>query len=229
MGETTTAQGDVKTSATVEGQTPGSTTTFTKEQQVQVDALVAKAKSDTKTDIGRLEAELKRSQSVTQGALSRLKQIDEERVRAEEEAIRDDPAKLSAFRMKQDALRIKAEAEDERKIAEAVRAEAQTHLQEALQDRAERLAEKYNVDASVLLQYGGTNRASMENLAKSYGERTAEAGDKSKQTSQTTRMTNAPDKGRTSGGGGGLTKTDVTKMSPEEQHQRASEIAKLSF
>ena len=173
MGETTNPAGEkVQTPAGEGGQTPQQTPVLTPEQQ----ALLVKANAAL-TNAGRLEAELKRSQSVATAALSRLKQMEESELHREEEAARDDPAKLTAVQAKRQALSRAAEIETERQRIETERTELQTQRQEIREYRAEKLSAQYNVDPQILLKYGGDTKDSMEVLAKSFGERKAQTGE----------------------------------------------------
>ena len=195
MSEPNNPEGD-KTPSGAKGETSEQELTFT---QKQVDTLVGKAKSDTLTDYKRLEAEFKRSQSVAEAAIKRLRTIEENQLRAEEEAVRDDPERLSALRMKREAFQAKTEAEELKRQTEQEKTEIQSQRQEILQHHADRFSERYNVDASVLLKYGGASRDSLEDLAKSFGERTEPAGEPQ---NETTRMKSPPDSGKTKGTGG---------------------------
>jgi len=208
MGETDNPQGEIETPEGNEGQTPKESPTFTPEQ---VSAAVAKAKSDTLTDYKRLEAEFKRSQSVAEAALKRLKTIEEENYRREEEMVRNDPDELSRVR------RRRQDAEREARLEER-EAKIQTQLDRVLQSTARDLSKQYNVTEETLRKYGGGDAESIEELAKSYGERG---------NSTTKRMTESPDPGRTKDLGADLTAADLEKMSPEERNRRSSEIAKL--
>ena len=206
-----------------DGLTPDETPTLTKKE---AEALVAKATHNTLTDYKRLETEFNRSQSVAQAAISRLKVMEDQQLRAEEESVKDDPERLSALRLKREAVRLKQEAEEEMQKVETGRAEVKTQYQEILTSHAERLSEKYNVKPEYLLKYGGTSKGSMEELAQTYGERTAELPGETK--------TNQPKKvvtysGQTKGGSAGLTMADVAKMSVAERRDRSAEIAKIPF
>jgi len=204
-------------STSSEQETPTLTTT-------QAKALADKARSDALAEVGRLQKAAEQSNKIAQDAIRRLREREEEDLRREEEAAKDDPERLSTFRSKQTAMRAKAEAEEERRKLEEEKADIQTQRQEVIEHRAERLAEKYNVDSSLLLKYGGTTKDSMEELAKSFGERTAESGDTKTQTFG--RMTSPPDSGKTAGSGG-LTAQQVKRMSPQEVNDNISEIAKM--
>lgn len=224
MGETNDPQGDVKTPTGDKGQTPKEDQTFTQEQ---VDAQIAKAKSDATADYKRLEAEVKRSQSVAEGAIKRLKDIEDAQLRADEEAAKDDPEKLSAIQLRRSALKERAEVAEERLKVETDRAELLTERQAIRQHRADRLSEKYNVTTETLLKYGGDSAEGMEELAKSYGERTDESGKPKKG-----RMTEPPDKGKTKGAPGSQTleellAVDVKKLTYSEklEHKKALEEA----
>ena len=216
MGETKDPEGNVATQTPegTEGLTPKKDQTLTPE----VDALVKKANAAL-TNIGRLEAELKRSQGVATAALSRAKQLEEENYRKQEEEAKEDPAELSRIRnRRRDAERENTLSERETKV--------KTQLDRLLQVGAKALAGQYNVSEETLLNYAGDDADRMEELAKSYGERTT-AG--KREVKSTVRMTQPPDDGKTKGGGAGLTKEDVAKMSPEEQFRRSKEIAAISF
>ena len=220
-GETKTLKGAVaeQTPEGGDGQTPEETPTLT---QKQADTLVAKALHNNQTDYRRLETEFNRSQSVAQAAINRLKVMEEKELRAEEEAVRDDPDRLSALRLKREAAQLRQEAEDERQKVEADKAEVQTQRQEILTSHAERLAEKFNVKPEHLLKYGGTSKASMEDLAQTYGERNP--GEEKPPAPKVVTYS-----GKTKGGSAGLTRGDVVKMSPAERQERALEIAKIPF
>jgi len=216
MGETDETQGDVKTLEAEKGKTPEQTQTFTKEE---VEARIAKAENAVKTDVGRLTAELRRSQEIANAAIIRLKEREEEDYRKQEEAARDDPDELTRIRKrKRDADRAAELEEKETRV--------KTQLTKVLEATARTLSKEYNVTSETLLKYGGEDADSMEELAKSYGERTEEGESKGKLTK---RVTEPPDDGKTKGGSAGLTGADVSKMSPEERHKRASEIAALPF
>ena len=190
----------------------------------QAKALADKARSDALAEVGRLQKAAEQSNKIAQDAIRRLREREEEDLRREEEAAKDDPERLSTFRSKQTAMRAKAEAEEERRKLEEEKADIQTQRQEVIEHRAERLSEKYNVDSSLLLKYGGMTKDSMEELAKSFGERTTPAGDTTEQ--HYGRMTGPPDSGKTKGSGG-LTVQQAGKMSPEEVNKNYKELAKL--
>jgi len=209
MGEPNNPQGEVTTPGGKEGQTPETTKTLTPE----VEALISKANAAL-TNYGRLEAEFKRSQSVAQAALTRLKEMDEEKYREQEEVNKDNPDELSRIR------RRRQDTEREAKLAER-ETKIKTQLDRVLQTTAKSLSIQYNVSLENLLKYGGEDAESMEELVKSYGERKGE--------SEKIRMKEPPDEGKTKGGGAGLTVEDVKKMSPDEQNRRREEISKLSF
>lgn len=192
MDETTKVQqGD--TSEGQGGNTPEQETpTFTKKQ---ADALVVKARSDALAEVGRLKKAADDANRIAQDVLKRLQTREQEDMRREEEAAKDDPEKLSALQMRRQAQQEKIAVEEDRRRVEADRTEIQTQRQEILEHRAERLAEKYNADAALLLKYGGSSKESMEELAKSFGERTS-TGESPKG-----RMTTSPDSGKTKGSG----------------------------
>uniref|UniRef100_A0A6M3KLH4 Capsid protein n=1 Tax=viral metagenome TaxID=1070528 RepID=A0A6M3KLH4_9ZZZZ len=190
----------------------------------QAKALADKARSDALAEVGRLQKAAEQANNIAQGAIRRLREREEEDLRREEEAARGDPERLSTFRSKQAALRAKAEAEEERRKLEEDKSDIQTQRQEVIEHRADRLSEKYNVEPSLLLKYGGTTKESMEELAKSFGERTTPAGDTTEQ--HYGRMTGPPDSGKTKGSGG-LTVQQAGKMSPEEVNKNYKELAKL--
>ena len=190
----------------------------------QAKALADKARSDALAEVGRLQKAAEQSNKIAQDAIRRLREREEEDLRREEEAAKEDPEKLSTFRSKQTAMRAKAEAEEERRKLEEEKADIQTQRQEVIEHRAERLAEKYNVDSSLLLKYGGTTKDSMEELAKSFGERTTSSGDYQMQPHG--RMTSPPDSGKTAGSGG-LTVQQAGKMTPEEVNKNYKDLAKL--
>ena len=207
--EVNQAQGNVsQTPADLNRQTPTETQTFTKKQ---VDDAIAKAKSDATADYKRLEASFKTSQSVGEAALSRLKAIEEQQYRQQEEAFRDDPDKLSALQMRRDADKRHADVEDKLRVVNAKEAEIQTREQRYLTTDASILATQYNVQAEVLLRFGGGTKESMEDLAKSYGLKNAPA-------QSYVRQTEPPDDGRTKGRGTGRKPSyeEVKAASPAE-------------
>lgn len=222
MGETNNPEGDVKTSTGAEGLTSEKETPTLTESQAK--AREAKARSDALSDLGRLKKAAEDARKVAEAAINRLQEREEQDLKREEEAAQGDPEKLSAIRLRREANKAKAEAEEERRKLEVDRADIQTQRQEVLQHHADRLSEKYNVDASTLLKYGGDNKASLEELAKSYGERAGE--------SKKGRMTSPPDSGKTKGAPGSQTleqlmAKDVKKMTyPEKlEHKKALEEA----
>jgi len=208
VGEANEPKGEVTTPEVAEGVTPKETPTLTPEVQ----ALVAKANA-TLTNVGRLEAEIRRSQSVANAALTRLKEVEEESYRRREEEVKDDPGELARIRReRQDRDRQAKLEERETKV--------QTQLERLLKVNAKALSTQYNVDEEVLLSFAGEDADNMERLAKSFGER----GE-----SKVVRMKEEPDDGRTKGAGAGLMKADIEKMSPEERHRRREEIAAIPF
>lgn len=222
MGETNKAQtseNNVSTSTEPQGSTSEQTpSTFTKEQ---VDSLIQKATRDAKTEVGRLS---KLNSNLIQQSKNVIDRVTKH-FGDLEELVQDDPAKLTAIRNRKESLDsdIRAETDRERREQE---------LAEIKEYRVGKLAEKYNVDPAIILKYGGESKDSMEELAKSFGERKVAESNTEPQNVQTTqgqRMTSPPDSGKTKGGGGGLTKEQVQKMSPAEQHQRQKEIAQLPF
>lgn len=210
-----TTQADA-TLSNEEEKTPKETPTLT-ESQVRVRE--AKARNDALAEVGRLRKAADDANKIAQDVVRRLQQREEADLAREEEAIKDDPEKLSALRLKRDAIRIKAEVEEIKRTTEVEKAEIQSGRQEILQHHADRLSERYNVNADILLKYGGNSKSSLEDLAKSYGEKVS---DESK-----IRVTSPPDSGKTKGGGKELTVEDVKKMSPQERFERSAEIAKL--
>lgn len=213
MGDDQEAQGDVLTLDAEGGQTPQKPETFT---QTQVDAAIAKARNNTTTDVGRLQKALDESNRIAQSALRRLKEVEDEDYRRQEEASKDDPDELSRIRQR------RRDAERQANLEER-EAKVKTQLQHLTQTNAKTLASEYNVSADMLLKYAGDDVNKMEELAKSYGERQGKSEKPAK------RMTEAPDSGKTIGASKGLRKEDVAKMSPEEQNRRRAEIAKISF
>jgi len=210
MGDTDEPKGDVVTPEDEKAKTPEQEPTLTPE----VEALVTKANAAL-TNVGRLEAELKRTASVAEAAIKQAKGLAEEMYRKQEEDAKDDPDELSRIReQRQDSVK-QAELDDKE-------TKVNTQLANLLKVNAKSLSGQYNVSEETLLKYAGQDADGMEELAKSYGER------KSGETAKT-RMTEAPDDGKTKGGGAGLTKEDVQKMSPQEQHDRRAEIAALTF
>ena len=190
----------------------------------QAKALTDKARSDALAEVGRLKKSADQSNKIAQDAIRRLREREEEDLRREEESAKNDPDKLSTFRLKQQAIKAKAEADEARREAEEAQADIQTQRQEILEHRAERLSERYSVESSLLLKYGGTTKESMEELAKSFGERTSTSGET--ETLTKGRMTSSPDSGKTTGSGG-LTVKQAEKMSPEEVNKNYKELAKL--
>ena len=221
VGETKILKGAVKETPEGDGQTPEENPTLTRKQ---ADALVAKATHNSLTDYKRLETEFNRSQSVAQAAINRLKAMEEQQLRAEEEAVRDDPDRLSALRLRREATKEKQEAAEERQKVAEEKAEILTQRQEILSSHAERLAEKYNVKPEHLLKYGGTSKDSLEELAQTYGEREDKPEVEVKTTPKVVTYS-----GKTKGGSAGLTGADVKKMSATERKERAEEIALIPF
>lgn len=210
MGDDNNPQGEVTTPSGEKGQTPKATLTLTPE----VEALVIKANAAL-TNVGRLEAELTRSQRIASAALTRAKTLEEESYHKQEEAAKDDPGELTRIRRERQTAERQANLEErETKV--------KTQLDRLLQVTAKELSKQYSVSEDILLKYAGEDADSMEVLAKSFGERTTPG-------KSVTRMTESPDDGKTKGGGAGLTKEDVSKMSPEEQHRRMKEIAAIPF
>ncbi len=212
-GETINTQGEGTTPEVEKGKTP----TLTPEAQ----ALINRANTAL-TDFGRLQAELKRSQSIAESALKRLKEQEETNLRREEESVRDDPEKLSALRLKRDAMKLKEEAETEREKIESEKSELLTQRQELRIHRASRLSERYNVATDVLLKYGGDTTEGMEELAKSFGEKAGESK----------RLTEPPDSGKTKGGSSKnletLLKIDTRRMTQKELLEHAQNIMSAS-
>lgn len=219
MTDETTNQQGVETSVDGSGTTSEETASLT---PTQARAMAEKARSDALAEVGRLKKAYEENERIAQDVLRRLQEREEADWRREEEAAMDDPGKLSAIRRDRAATKKLADAEAKERQNKARDTEFQSQTQEILAIRAERLAEKFNVNQAVLLKYGGGTKESMEELAKSYGERKAASGE------TRTRMTSPPDGGRTTGGGKPLTKEDVAKMSPEERNRRTKEISSLS-
>lgn len=215
--ETTKTQQDVNTSDEQGGITPEETPTLTASQ---AKAMVDKARSDERAEVGRLKKAADEAYKIAQDVTRRLQERDEADLNREEEEAKDDPGKLTAIRIKRQAQREAAEAKVEKQRIEAERAEIQTERQEVQQIRAERLSDNFNVDVATLLEYGGGTKESMEKLAKSYGERKASSGD--------IRIKEPPDSGKTKGGAS-LTRADIAKMPPEERTARSKEIAAIPF
>lgn len=217
--ETTPQQGD-QTSAGDSGTTSEEKPTLT---ITQARAMSAKDRSDALAELGRIKKAAEDNGRIAQDALRRLQEYEEGALRREEEAAKDDPDKLSAIRERRTSARRVAEAEAKERQVAARESEFQAQLQELLSIRAERLSEKYNASQDVLLKYGGGTKESMEELAKTFGERKTAPGETK------TRVTSPPDSGKNTGGGKQLTKEDVAKMSPEERNRRNPEIAALPF
>jgi len=211
MGDEDVAQGEVTTLETTTAQTPVVTETLTR---IEHEAAVAKAKSDALADVGRLRKSLEENTRIANAAMTRLKEIEEENYRRQEIDAQDDPTRLSEIRRERRLKEKEAEVADkETRIS--------TQLQKLLQVNAKALSSQYNVTDDILLRYAGEDADKMEELAKSYGER--------KGKGDVRRMTQEPDSGKTTGGGAGLTREDIAKMSPEEVNRRSAEIAKLKF
>lgn len=215
-GDAKQPKGEVATPESQEGQTPEQTETLTKKE---AEAQIAKAVNAVKTDVGRLTAELRRSQEIANAAINRLKEKEEADYRQQEEANRDNPDELTRIRRRREIV------EKEAKLAER-EAKVQTQLTRIIQTTAKALEGQYNVSAETLLKYASEDVDAMEELAKSYGERKPSG---ESETKSIKRMTESPDDGKTKGGGKGLTKADAAKMSPKERHERAAEIAAISF
>ena len=215
-GDDNEQKGEGTTPEVKDGQTPKQTETLTP----GTEELVAKANTAL-TNLGRLEAELrssqaetKRIQGVATAAIAQAKEIQEEGYRKEERAAEGDDPELARIRKRrQDAERATKLEERETKV--------QTQLNKAMTATAKALSGQYNINEEALLKYAGEDADSMEELAKSYGERTPG------EPKTVTRMTDPPESGKTIGGNTGLTAEDVKKMSPEEQNRRSKEIAQL--
>ena len=216
MGDDTNPKGDEKTPEGNVDQTPNQTQTLTRDEH---EVAIAKVKHDVQTDMGRLEKALAESNRIANAALTRLKAQEENFYRNQEEAAKDDPDELSRIRKRRD--------DDEREARiEEREAKVKTQFERITQSTAKSLARQYNVAVEVLTKYASDDPEKMEELAKSYGERKPSGETEVKQV---TRMTSSPDDGKTKGGGQGLTKVDLVKMSPQERAERSAEIAKLSF
>lgn len=214
MDETTKTKQGGTTSAGGEGSTSEQETPTLTESQAKVRE--TKARSDALAEVGRLRKAAEESHQIAQDVVRRLQEREEADFKRDEESAKDDPDKLSALRLRREASRKIAEADEKTKQAEAKEAEVQTQRQEILAFNAERLADKYNVSFEVLLKYGGGTKAAMEELAKSYGERTEPEG---RTETSATRMTEAPDRGKTKGGTKGGRKPtleEVRAATPEE-------------
>jgi len=216
MDEITEIQQGEETSVVDDETTSGEEVpTFTREQ---VDAEKAKARSDALTEVGRLRKAAEDNARIAKSVTERLQKREEEDMRREEEAAEGDPIKLSSIQLRRQAIKAQADADERIRRAEEKEAELQTQSREILTFNADVLAGKYNVSSDTLLKFGGETKGSMEELAKSYGERN---------TVVSNRMKGAPDSGKTKGSGKGLTVDDIKNMSPQERFDRRDEIANL--
>lgn len=211
MDEPTENQKGDTTSTGDDGSTSKESPTLT---ESQAKAREAKARSDALAELGRIRKAADDANKAATAALKRLQEKEDADLAREEEMAKDDPSELSRIR------RRRLDVEREAKIAER-ETKVKGQLERLLQINAKALSKQYNVSEETLVKYAGDDADSMEELAKSYGERAGE--------SRKTRMTESPDNGKTKGGGAGLTREDVEKMSPEEQNKRMKEIASLSF
>ncbi len=209
MGAEKNPKGDLTPLGT--GQTPQESPTLT---QADIDRAVSKAK----TDVGRLEAELRRSTSIAEAAIKRLKEREEAELRAEEEAAKDNQDELASIRKRREASRRIAEAEEKERTASQKEAELQTKREEIRQFYAERYSEKSGLPLATLLKYGGDTKDSMEEFVSNLGERATPSGEI---------QTPIPDSGKTRGVVKKLTLEDVAKMSPQERALHFKEIAEL--
>ena len=189
--------------------------TFTREQ---VDAEKAKARSDALTEVGRLRKAAEDAARIAKSVTERLQKREEEDMRREEEAAEGDQSKLTSIQLRRQAIKAQADADERIRRAEEKEAELQTRPREILTFNADMLAGKYDVSSDTLLKFGGETKGSMEELAKSYGERNNVVSN---------RMKEAPDSGKTKGSGKGLTVDDIKNMSPQERFDRRDEIANL--
>ena len=215
MGEENEVKGEVTTPDTKE-QTPEETPTLT---QKQAEELSAKAVQATKTDYGRLEAELRRSQSIAESAIKRLKERDEEDYRRREEANQDNPDELTRIRSERKLREREAEIEERE-------TKTKTRYEQIVHTTVKALVNQYSITEEMLNELAGDDVDKMEKVAKAFGERKPSGESEVKQV---TRMTKEPDSGKTKGGGAGLTTADVKNMSPQERHERSKEIAAIPF
>lgn len=214
--KTENANQDAKTSDKQEGTTSQETQTFTKKD---VEEIVRQATSDALAEIGRTTKKaLEENANFYKGKLS---QVIESRFNDEMESSKDDPARLNEIKNRKTSLQRELEIEERERAVAAKEQETMATLDRTKaterQIKASQLATKYNISAEMLIKFGGDN---MDDLAKSYGERSTE---------EKTKQTTVVYSGKTKGGSAGLTRADVVKMSPQERKERASEIAAIPF
>ena len=210
MSETQPDPKGSQTSAGEEGNTSEQEDPTLTESQAK--ARENKARSDALAEVGRYRKAAEDATRITRDVTKRLQEREEAELKREEEAVKDDPAKLTALGMKREALKSKREAEELLQKAEEKEAEIQNKEKAILRHHADRLAERYSIDADTLLKFGGATEDSLADLAKKFGEKTPTGESKDRETE-------APDSGRTKGGapsGRKPTLAEVQAATPEE-------------
>jgi membrane protein involved in colicin uptake len=203
--ETNNIQGDggnSQTSTGGAGTTLQEPTTFTQEQ-------VEKQVSDALAAAGRTAEALRQHEASLAQKEADLAEKERQAALAEEEAVKNDPAKLNVLRerraLKEQQAAIakqKAEIEKERKTVEADRAAIAKQKQER---RAEELSAEHGVAKEILMMFGDVE--SMEKVAAALPKAGQPAGNQQAQNAGF-----KPFSGRTGGQG-----VNFDKMTPEEK------------
>lgn len=152
------------------GNTSENIQTYTKES-------TAKAVSDALATAGRTAKALSDREAAVQAREDTQAQAQAKRDEAELAAVQGDPDQLTAVQKKQ---RLQAQEADFKK-REEVLARSMLEHEDALnavkkserEQTAARIAQEHNVDASVLVKFGGDSAETMEELAKTLPEKKA--------------------------------------------------------
>lgn len=199
-GETKDPKGEDKTSAGDKGSTSEQETqTFTKEAVDAIKDDADKRVSDALAEAGRATKAAELAAKTARDSEERLRRNEEERWNEQEAAAQDNTEELGRIRKRRQDAQRASNLEGRERKAEQKEADNQTQTQSIRTFDAERLAEKYNVTSESLLEYGGETKATMEKLAKSYGERTSSEGESE---TEANRMKKPPDTGKTKGTAG---------------------------
>ena len=188
--------------------------TFTLEQ---VQERERNARSDALAEAGRLRVANEAVIKVAQKAQERIGRMIRDQDDAELEAHKDEPERISAIRERQQRRIVEsklADTESELEVERTKTKEAQeVGVKHTKEQNAREVASRLNVNVQTLLKFTDGSKGAMEDLAKSLPK----VGEKTPLI---------PDSGKTTGAGT-LTVEHVKQMSPKEQFERASEIAKL--
>lgn len=156
---------------------PKQTSTVTEEQALERER---KARSDALADAGRFKAEAEKASRNAQAALERLNRLEQERIDAELESNKDDPAEIKRIRAEQKVKQLEADLAKEREAKTEYEARLQT-IENEMTERnkssiSQTIAQKFNVDPvklATLAKLTDGSEQAIEAVAEALPKRTA--------------------------------------------------------